>query len=396
MNVLIGWDTPAEAETMSLCLNIEETVARVATDIDDFREALGEGGWDAIVLSISFPDEDQAYDLFLQSLQQHPNAPVIGACHQGQIVQLSRFLNRGLHSHITRDDNGEFIFLLPTVISVAYEAAQAARSRELNLRLQEEIESVRKLQEAVIPQDISPPKSYDIDARYEPSQIRVVGGQPVVLAGGDYYDVVDLGDEKQVIIVGDASGHGMKACMSIMTMHTLMQMIREERFNNTADYVVQVNERLCGNELIVEEGGFITLLYCLLDTATHTLQWTSAGHPMPLLQDLATGDVRALADDDDAGPPLGITDALPYEMCSAHIPANSRVLLYTDGLAEAMPEDEETSDEFGVSGISECLQATRHQTLAETLDHLFHTSHEHTLGAGRHDDTSVVILQRKA
>ncbi|MEE3373149.1 MAG: PP2C family protein-serine/threonine phosphatase [Planctomycetota bacterium] len=394
MNVLIGWDNAAEAETIALCLNIGETTALVANSVDEFREALASTAWDAVVLALSFPDEDRAYDLFLKAHELHPNAPVIGACHQGQIIQLSRFLNRGLHSHITRDDNGEFIFLLPTVISVAHEAAQAARNRELNLRLQEEIESVRKLQEAVIPQDISVPDAYTVAARYEPSQIRVVGGQPVVLAGGDYYDVVSLADNEQVIIVGDASGHGMKACMSIMTMHTLIQMIREERFNNTADYVVQVNERLCANELIVEEGGFITLLYCLLDTATHTLEWTSAGHPMPLLHDLGTGEVRPLADDDDAGPPLGITDALPYEKCSATIPPNCRVLLYTDGLAEAMADEEGEAEEFGIAGIAACLQATQEQGVEETLEHLFYESNAHTRGAGRHDDTSVVLLQR--
>ena len=394
MNVLIGWDNGSEAETIALCLNIDDTHAQVATTVDEFRSALDATAWDAIVLALSFPDEALAYDLFLETHELHPNAPVIGACHQGQILQLSRFLNRGLHSHITRDDNGEFIFLLPTVISVAHEAAQAARNRELNLRLQEEIESVRKLQEAVIPQDIAVPEAYEVAARYEPSQIRVVGGQPVVLAGGDYYDVVKLNGHEQVIIVGDASGHGMKACMSIMTMHTLIQMIREERFNNTADYVVQVNERLCSNELIVEEGGFITLLYCLLDTSTHTLEWTSAGHPMPLLQDLATGEVRPLADDDDAGPPLGITDVLPYEKCSAPIPPNSRVLLYTDGLAEAMPDEEGDVEEFGIRGISGCLQTTQHQDLDATLEHLFQASNEYTRGAGRHDDTSVVLLQR--
>ena len=394
MNVLIGWDNDAEAETITLCLNIDETSAHVATSVEEFRDALSGSTWDAVVLAISFPDETVAYDLFLETHEQHPNAAVIGACHQGQILQLSRFLNRGLHSHIMRDDNGEFIFLLPTVISVAHEAAQAARNRELNLKLQEEIESVRKLQEAVIPQDISVPEAYDVAARYEPSQIRVVGGQPVVLAGGDYYDVVNVGENEQVIIVGDASGHGMKACMSIMTMHTLIQMIREERFNNTADYVVEVNQRLCANELIVEEGGFITLLYCLLNTSTHTLEWTSAGHPMPLLQDLATGEVRPLADDDDAGPPLGITDVLPYEKCSATIPANSRVLLYTDGLAEAMADEEGEAEEFGITGIAACLQATQQQGVDDTLEHLFQASNAHTRGAGRHDDTSVVLLQR--
>ena len=394
MRVLVGWDNESEAETISLCLNIGDTETIVATEPAEFSAASVRPDLDAVVLALSFPTPDGSFALFETIRKRHPNIPIIGACHQGQIPELSRFLNRGLHSHITRDPNGEFIFVLLTVIEVACAAAEAARTRELNMRLQEEIESVRKLQETVIPKDITVPDNYAVAARYEPSQIRVFGGQAVVLAGGDYYDVVEIDEHTQAIIVGDASGHGMKACMSIMTMHTLIQMIREERFNNTSEYVVQVNQRLCGNELIVEEGGFITLLYGTLNTTTHTLQWTSAGHPMPLIHSLETNDVTVGADDDDAGPPLGITDVIPFNTCSAVIPPRSRVLFYTDGLAEAMPGDEDDSDEFGIDGIISILKASSQLSIQETLDSLFDASHAHTRGAGRHDDTSVVLLQR--
>ncbi|MCH7729033.1 MAG: fused response regulator/phosphatase [Planctomycetes bacterium] len=395
MRVLIGWDNPSEAETMSLCLNVDATEAVVTTCAEEFVGAAVGQEWDVLILSLDFPNEEESFSLFEKIHRLQPNAPVIGACHQGQIIQLPRFLNRGLHSHITRDPNGEFIFLLPTVIEAAFEAAQAERNRELNLRLQEEIESVRKLQESVIPKDIAVPPGYKIAARYEPSQIRVLGGQPVVLAGGDYYDVFAIDDQKLILILGDASGHGMKACMSIMTIHTLIRMIREERYANTGDYVTQVNQHLCGNEIVADEGGFITLLYCSLDSATHTLHWTSAGHPMPLLHNLETNEVTTLASDEAAGPPLGITDELPYYVCSAAIPTNSRVLFYTDGLAEAMPESEDESDEFGEEGIIQNLKASADLPIQKALDMLFEASHAHTGGAGRHDDTSVVLLERK-
>jgi phosphoserine phosphatase RsbU/P len=67
-------------------------------------------------------------------------------------------------------------------------------------------------------------------ARYESSQIRVLGDRPVVMAGGDYYDVFSFDDGQVVLVLGDAAGHGVKACMSIMTMHTLISMIRDRRF----------------------------------------------------------------------------------------------------------------------------------------------------------------------
>jgi serine phosphatase RsbU (regulator of sigma subunit) len=171
-------------------------------------------------------------------------------------------------------------------------------------------------------------------------------------------------------------------------------MIRENQYNNTSDFVAQVNRRLCEHNIIQDEGGFITLLYCALNTDTHTLEWTSAGHQVPLLQNLKTNEVVPLGTELEGGLPLGISVDLPYDVHRSHIPANHRLLLYTDGLAEAFPEGGEQHDEFGNDGIVGALRAAVELPLTQALDTLFIASHEFTGGAGRHDDTSVVLLER--
>ena len=215
------------------------------------------------------------------------------------------------------------------------------------------------------------------------------------MAGGDYYDVFSMKENELVLLVGDASGHGMKACMSIMTMHTLIRMIRENLYNNTADFVAQVNRRLCEHNIIQDEGGFITLLYCALNTTTHSMEWTSAGHQVPLLQNLKTNEVIPLGSEDEGGLPLGINTDLPYDVKRSVIPPNHRLLLYTDGLAEAFPEGGDQHDEFGTDGIVGALKAAVELPLDQALDTLFIASHDYTGGAGRHDDTSVVLLERE-
>jgi serine phosphatase RsbU (regulator of sigma subunit) len=240
------------------------------------------------------------------------------------------------------------------------------------------------------------PSGYRIVARYEPSQIRVVGDRPVVMAGGDYYDVFNMEETQIVIVLGDAAGHGVKACMSIMTMHTLISMIRDARFRDTSEFVTEVNKRLCNSDVIgADQGGFITLLYCTLNAQDHLLEWTSAGHPMPLLQDLKTNEIRKLGSKDLGGLPLVIDEDWEYEKCEFQIPENSRILLYTDGLDEAFPEDGDEEDQFGEEGIISTLQACKDLSIEETLERLFHDSHEATGGTGRHDDTSVVLLERR-
>ena len=116
------------------------------------------------------------------------------------------------------------------------------------------------------------PSGYTASARYEPSQVTVVGDQPVIMAGGDYYDLFCPDGHTLIALIGDASGHGLKACMSIMTMHTLVRMLAGDRFRDTAAFVTEINQRLCENSIVQSGGGFITLLYASVDTAGHRVE----------------------------------------------------------------------------------------------------------------------------
>jgi serine phosphatase RsbU (regulator of sigma subunit) len=396
MRILVAWDDPAEAELIDTFLNVEPNECFVFSDVDELDASLRPGAYDAVLLSMRFPSEEGVFPLFERIRRVIPDAPVVGAWAPGEISQVAKFIKNGLHSFISRDENGDFIFLLTSIMEAAFMTVQAQRAQIVMEKLRDEVESVRQLQEAVLPRDLPMPPGYKIVARYESSQIRVLGDRPVVMAGGDYYDVFSFDDGQVVLVLGDAAGHGVKACMSIMTMHTLISMIRDRRFPNTAEFVTEVNKRLCASDIIgADQGGFITLLYCTLDSTRNVLEWTSAGHPMPMLQDLATGEVRKLGSKEEGGLPLVIDEDWDYELCSAEIPDNSRILLYTDGLDEAFPEHGREDEQFGEEGIINTLKETVHLPLEEALERLFQDSLEATGGIGRHDDTSVVLLERR-
>jgi len=396
MRVLVGWDNEIEAETISLILNVEETHVEITCDAKQFEEFANDGDWDVVLVATRFPDEENSLPLFKKVQDALPNIPIVGAWRQGEFTNLAKFISSGLHSHLMRDDEGDFIFLLPSMMEAAQAAVIAQRSRILAERLREEVDSVRRLQESVIPKDLPAPEGYEVVARYEPSQIRIVGDNPVIMAGGDYYDVFNLGSDKMILLVGDASGHGVKACMSIMTMDTLIRMIRDQRYPNTVEFVSEVNRRLCSSDIVQDEGGFITLLYSSLDLTNHRLTWTSAGQPMPLLQDLATNEITVMGTEEQGGLPLAIDEDWVYEEVSIQIPENTRLLIYTDGLDEAFPADgDQMHDQFGLTGIMDTLKASRDLPLEKALDKLFQDSNAATRGSGRHDDTSVVLLQRR-
>lgn len=395
MRILVGWDNPVELETIESFLNVGETTAVGYSDPSALEAAVKEGNVDVVLLALNFPSTADSYPYFQRLRESQVDVPIIGAGFPGEISHLAKFLLGGLHSYVLRDANGEFIFLLLTALEAGHQAVISRRSQLLADKLREEVESVRQLQESVIPATLPQTAGYNLVARYEPSQINIIGDKPVVMAGGDYYDAFRLGENTLVMMLGDAAGHGVKACMSIMTMHTLMGMIRSQTYWDTAEFVNEVNRRLCKSSIVAgDAGGFITLLYCSLDLDKHTVQWTSAGHPLPLIQDMTTGEVRQAGTPENAGLPLVVADDWLYPSAHTQLPPKTRFILYTDGLEEAFPNDNERHRQFGLQGIINTLKECVNRPLSETLNELFAASHRATHGAGRLDDTSIMLLER--
>ncbi len=395
MRILAGWDVAREAELLTLFLSAGDNEAFVGLTAADVLARAGAEAWDILFLALTFPQGPEENFAFFQQIQrEHPDLPIVLACRQSEMLHLPRYLTHGLRFYLMRDEAGDFVFLVLSTLESALAAIRAEESRKLAEKLREEMDGVRRLQESIIPKGLTAPAGYRIAARYEPAQMSVIGGQPVVLAGGDYYDLFCPDAQTMIIILGDAAGHGLKACMSIMTMHTLIRMFTNDQYRNTAKLVREVNERLCENSIVQSGGGFITLFYAAIDTVRHTMTWSSAGHPLAILQHLTDGALAAIGSDDDVGLPLGISSGLDYAANTVVLPPASRVLLYTDGLTDAFPQGETNYKAFGIKGIEEALRTCRGAAPDQALQSLFHASEAFTRGGGRHDDTSAVVLDR--
>lgn len=398
MRLLIGWDDAAEAELISLYLNATDDQAVVTTDSEELvsRARCRDDDWDVILMTTGSGegDADGAFEIFETLRQARPDCPIVGACHSQDVFWLARFITNGMRSYVLRDVGGDFVFLLQSTLESTVAAVRAEREQQIAERMREEIESVRRFQESLLPQQIYAPRGYRIAGCYEPSQIRVMGGQPVILAGGDYYDVFQLDRKNLVLVVADAAGHGMRACMSIMIMQTLMRLIRGRLYRKTADFVGEINRRFCEQRATQQDGSLVTLLYGVLRIDKHTLHWSSAGHPVPLLHDCRDVSVEPVESNEAAGPPLGVDSGMSYKSYKVNLPRLSRLLLYTDGLVEAYPDDD-AARQFGVEGVRKTMLRTGGLPVADTLQALLNASHDFTEGTGRHDDTSALLLERK-
>src|SRR5262245_27386874 len=337
VKILVAWDVPTETELVQLYLSLGgENEVDVCEGRDGIVARAARNGYDVALLAQTLPTPDEGFAAFLTLRSKAPDLPVVLGSRAEEIIGLPKYLKQGLRSYIIRDGRGDFFFLLLAALESAVEAERAQRASALAGKLREELDGVRKLQETIIPRGIQCQAGYRAVARYEPSEMTVAGGQPVVMAGGDYYEVFPADDGNLVALVGDASGHGLKACMSIITMHTLIRMIAGERYADTGAFVTDSNKRLCESTIVQSGGGFITLFYGAIDTRAHRMHWTSAGHPPALLHDRRTNTVTPAGGNSDGGLPLGITTDLGYDVMTSELPPGGRVLIFSDGLTDAL------------------------------------------------------------
>lgn len=395
MRILVGWDNREQAELISLYLNGDEHSARVVQPDALLQAATADGkAWDVVLMSTGNADDGNGtLEIFLRLREALPNCPVVGACKPEDTQQLTRFIAAGMRTYVLRDAQGDFIFLLLTTLEHTVQAVRAEREQFVAEKLREEMDAVLRFERAMIPEQLFAPPGYACSGRYESSKIRVCGGASVLLAGGDFYETFAIDDAHSGLIIADAAGHGMQACLSVTILQTFLQDLRGRPFASPAEFVGELNRRFCRHRIVKTQGNLITLLFGILDHHRHQLVCTSAGHPLPILHDRAGGRMETLSAGRVGGPPLGVDEDIRYREFAVELPPWARLVCYTDGLTEASP-DEDSGRQFGLTGIERTLREMADRNAAETVAALLRASDEFTAGAGRHDDASVLILDR--
>ena len=151
--------------------------------------------------------------------------------------------------------------------------------------------------------------------------------------GGDYFDYIELDDDHLAVILADVVGHGIAAAM------LMAKVSAESRFAlATTKSASAAMERLNNKLTEMHLNRFVTLVLCLLNTKTNTLEVVNAGHMPPVIRRYQTGELEELPLD-DSGVPVGILPDFNYESSKVSIEPGDVVILYTDGLNEAMDVD---------------------------------------------------------
>jgi serine phosphatase RsbU (regulator of sigma subunit) len=275
---------------------------------------------------------------------------------------------------------------LTVVVAVIREGdlAQVKRLRELENaereRLRGELELARRVQLAMLP-DVLP---------IVPGLDLAVFSEPAFEASGDFYDVFELdhlGDASGPalgIVVCDVAGKGVASAL-VMSATRAALRAEAERSNSLASVLAKVNETLAAS---IPAGLFVTLCYALFEPSSRTLRYCSAGHPHPLLWSQRDATVVEL---ESFGMPLGLVAGSDYEEHSIHLGPGDAVMIFTDGLIEAL-DGERSMYGWDRTQADFTCHAAREATAAGQLEAVLTSMRAFVAGADLEDDVTVVTM----
>jgi sigma-B regulation protein RsbU (phosphoserine phosphatase) len=240
-----------------------------------------------------------------------------------RITGVAQVINRLDNKTFDQDDLELFIALC-SLAAIAIENAKMHKSLMEKQRLVKDMEFARTVQESFLPQKTPEIAGYQFSAHYTPAQE----------VGGDFYDFIHLDRNRTGIVIGDVSGKGVPAALYMAKLGSDLRTLAFTEKDPAAAL-----ERL--NDLLAERsrrGMFATLLYIELDSRTGTLSISNAGH-LPLIIKKTDGSVKKLST--TGGSPLGILTGMKFGQESATLDPGDIVILYTDGIIEAMNTREE-------------------------------------------------------
>ncbi|ODA71339.1 PP2C family protein-serine/threonine phosphatase [Streptomyces sp. AVP053U2] len=303
------------------------------------------------------------------------NTPVLGA--DGEVQWIIHRVEVMTEFVLTRP-----LHLLPDDLSGEHRAMEAelfTRAQELqglNEELREAHDRERRtalaLQEAML-------RSPDL-AGHREIAVRYLPATRSLNVCGDWYDVVDLSDDRFTVAVGDVVGHGLEAAAIMgMLRSALSAAIR------ASDEPGKAMDVLSGYARTFEGALATTAAKAVIDTRRRHITYTSAGHLPPFL---ARPDGTVVLLDQATDPPLGIvlTDHAPRPQATVSYTPGDTLVLYTDGLVERRGEDIDA----GLHRLADTL--SRHTSLSP--DHLADTLLTRLgVADGGRDDVALIVVR---
>lgn len=250
---------------------------------------------------------------------------------------------------------------------------QLKRTTAEKQRLLKELEIAKGIQQSFLPNSVPKLKGLDVAATSIPAR----------MVGGDFYDFIPIDKDKWGLVVADVSGKGIPAALFMALSRTLIRSTTRARLD-IVDSIMQANR------FIVEDGKvnmFVTLFYAILDAKKMKLQYVNAGHNPPILLHKDVTDITLL---EAQGIPLGVFTELDISVSEVSLDRGDVVVLYTDGITEAINDKRE---QFQIERLSDVIRKNRDLSAAHIMDKIQDELSIFVGGQPQFDDITLMVLK---
>jgi sigma-B regulation protein RsbU (phosphoserine phosphatase) len=249
-------------------------------------------------------------------------------------------------------------------------------SNEERARLEFELELSTKVQKALLPQQVIEIPGMEVAAF----------SRPAAIVGGDYFDFYHFHDGAYGLLIGDVAGHGMAASMIMASLQASLRILVPE-YEEPDRVMGRLNQLFYHN---INMTNFVSLFLAHFDPRTRRLTYSNAGHNPPLLY-------RPLAENEapvtwlqPTGAAIGLVEETAFAKAAVTLSPGDILLLYTDGVTEAMSE---RGEEFGQQRLVEVVEQHASRPVQELVSHLRSSIQKFTEERSLADDTTMVVYR---
>ena len=277
---------------------------------------------DMVLSDINMPRMD-GLTLLDQIPKVSPNLRSVIISAYGDMKNIRTAMNRGAFDFVTKPvDFDDLRFTIDRTLQHVEELRDALNARDKLVAIQNELEVASTMQQSILPTSFPSSNTYKVFGTMQPARE----------VGGDFFDVMRLQGEQVGLAIADVSGKGVPAALFMMSSRTLLKgaAIGVEGPGAVLSEV---------NNLLHEDNSaqmFVTMLYAIFNPTTRTFTYSSGGHDAPLLvRSDGSSTLLPLTN----GIALGILPDFEYQQESVQLSPGDTIVLYTDGVTEAMNMD---------------------------------------------------------
>jgi phosphoserine phosphatase RsbU/P len=275
------------------------------------------------------------------------------------------------HLNYFNDDHVRMFSTLAPQVAIAIENARLyERVARSEARLERDLRRAQEIQMHLMPGVAPKIPGLEIALHFQPARE----------LGGDLYDFLSYGRDRQVIVVGDVSGKGAPAALyAAMASGTLRSLAPLKL--PTPEMIKRLNIMFLERKI---EGHFITLTYAIWEPRTKTMSLANAGMPLPIL--VRKGQCRAIRAE---GVPLGLLEHTEYQQVTLTLEPGDVLAFFSDGITEANNHQQE---EFGSRRLENVLRHNAQKPPRELVKTVMEDVRLFEAEMPQRDDQTLVVL----